>query len=131
MAEIMSQSISIKLQLIGQLVFNRVGRLIKMSCICTFFSKYTWELTVFSMEFKLIRVKWLFKIKLNKDGNMVKLKARLVEKGYTQCHKIDYTKLFSPVARLDTNRVILAMVAQLNWKVFQLDMKCFSLQGVQ
>lgn len=89
----------------------------------------TWELTVLPKGVKPIGVKWVFKTKLNEDGNMEKLKARLVEKGYGQRHGIDYTKVFALVARLDIIRVILAMAAQFNWEIFQLDVKSAFLHG--
>ena len=73
--------------------------------------------------FKPIGVKWVFKTKLNEDGDVEKFKARLVAKGYAQRHGIDYTEVFALVARLDTIRVMLAIVAQFCWEVFQLDVK--------
>lgn len=72
----------------------------------------TWELTVIPKETKPIGVKCVFKTKLNEDGIVEKFKARLVAKGYAQRHGIDYTEVFAPVTRLDTIRVILAIVAQ-------------------
>ena len=60
---------------------------------------------------KSIVVKWVFKIKLNEDGTVEKLKARLVATGYVKHHGMDYTKVFAPVARLYTIRVILATAA--------------------
>jgi len=43
----------------------------------------TWELMDLPTRAKIIGVKWLFKIKLNEDGEVDKHKARLVAKGYT------------------------------------------------
>lgn len=71
----------------------------------------TWELTVIPKDIKPIRVKWVFKTKLNEDGIMEKFKARLIAKGYAQRHGINYTEVFAPVARLDTIRVILGIAA--------------------
>lgn len=89
----------------------------------------TWELTVIPKDIKPIGVKWVFKTKLNEDGIVEKFKARLIAKGYAQRHGIDYTKVFAPVARLDTIRVILAIAAQYSWEVFQLDVKSTFLHG--
>lgn len=90
---------------------------------------HTWEFTVLPDGVKPIGVKWVFKTKLDADGQVEKYKARLVEKGYAQKHGIDYTEVFAPVARLDTIRVILAIVAQFSWEVFQLDVKSAFLHG--
>ena len=59
----------------------------------------TWELTDLPKGMKKIGVKWVFKTKLNKNGEVNKCKAWLVAKGYAQQHDIDYTKVFAPVAR--------------------------------
>ena len=59
----------------------------------------TWELTDLPKGMKKIGVKWVFKTKLNENGEVNKCKAWLVAKGYAQQHDIDYTKVFAPVAR--------------------------------
>ena len=89
----------------------------------------TWELTILPAGFTPIGVKWVYKTKLNEDGKVDKYKARLVAKGYAHCYGIDYTEVFAPVARLDTIRTILAVAAQSNWKIFQLDVKSAFLHG--
>ncbi|KAG7557256.1 Reverse transcriptase RNA-dependent DNA polymerase [Arabidopsis suecica] len=89
----------------------------------------TWELTTLPEGFSPIGVKWVYKTKLNEDGEVDKHKARLVAKGYAQCYGIDYTEVFAPVARLDTIRAILSVAAQSNWEIFQLDVKSAFLHG--
>jgi len=89
----------------------------------------TWELTTLPKGFTPIGVKWVYKTKLNEDGEVDKYKARLVAKGYAQCYGIDYTEVFAPVARLDTVRTILAISSQFNWEIFQLDVKSAFLHG--
>jgi len=71
----------------------------------------TWELTTLSAEAKRIGVKWVFKTKFNEKGNVDKHKARLVAKGYSQRQGIDYNEVSAPVARWDTIKTILALVA--------------------
>lgn len=51
----------------------------------------TWELTMLPKGITPIGVKWVYKTKLNEDGNVEKYKARLVAKGYAQCYGVDYT----------------------------------------
>jgi hypothetical protein len=43
----------------------------------------TWELTTLPEGVKKIRVKWVYKTKLNEKGEVDKFKARLVAKGYS------------------------------------------------
>lgn len=89
----------------------------------------TWELTDAPKGVKPIGVKWIFKTKLNESWKVEKFKVRLVAKGYAQRYGVDYTKVFAPVTRLDTMRVLLALVAQRGWEVYQLDMKSAFLHG--
>ena len=79
---------------------------------------------------KLIGVKWIFKTKFNTNRNINKHKARLVVKGYAQEPGIDFTNTFALVSRLDTIQLLLALVAQNGWYIFQLDVKSAFLNGI-
>ncbi|GKA44214.1 putative RNA-directed DNA polymerase [Tanacetum coccineum] len=89
----------------------------------------TWQLTSLPPGHKAIGLKWVYKVKKDNMGNMVKYKARLVAKGYVQKQGVDYDEVFAPVARLDTIRVILALAAQHGWSVHHLDVKSAFLNG--
>ncbi|GAU36464.1 hypothetical protein TSUD_166300 [Trifolium subterraneum] len=89
----------------------------------------TWELTDLPQGVKPIGVKWIYKTKYNKDGNIDKHKAKLVAKGYAQKHGVDYSEVFAPVARWDTIRAILSLAALNDWCVFQLDVQSAFLHG--
>lgn len=89
----------------------------------------TWILTELPAGAKIIGVKWVYKTKYNEHGEIDKYKARLVAKRYSQKHEVDYTKVFAPVARMDTVRMIIALAAQKDWKIFQLDIKSAFLHG--
>ena len=78
---------------------------------------------------KTIGVKWVFKTKLNKSGEVDKYKARLVVKGYKQQYGVDYTEVFSPVARHDKIRLVISLAARNSWPIFQLDVKSAFLHG--
>lgn len=72
----------------------------------------TWKLSKLPSEAKCIGVKWIYKTKLNENGDVSKYKPRLVAKGYSQEQGLDYTEVYAPVARMDTIRTILATAAQ-------------------
>ncbi|KAL4283880.1 hypothetical protein GQ457_16G026560 [Hibiscus cannabinus] len=89
----------------------------------------TWELTNLPKGHKPIGVKWVYKTKTNKEGQVEKYKARLVAKGYKQRQGIDYDEVFAPVARIDTIRLLTAVAAQNKWEIYQMDVKSAFLNG--
>jgi 6-phosphofructokinase len=76
-----------------------------------------------------IGLKWVFKVKRNAAGNIVKHKARLVAKGYIQRQGIDFDKVFALVARLESVRLLLAHAAGEGWTVHHMDVKSAFLNG--
>lgn len=80
-----------------------------------------WELTPLPPGRRAIGSKWVFKTKFNADGTTARHKARLVAKGYNQRYGIDYDEVFAPVVKYVSLRLILAIAAQHNWEIQQLD----------
>ena len=89
----------------------------------------TWKLVQRLQDIKVIGVKWVYRTKVNANGSINKHKARLVVKGFAQIPGVDYFDTFAPVVRLDVIRLLLAIAAQLSWKVYQLDVKSAFLNG--
>ena len=72
----------------------------------------TWELVKLSRGQKIIGCKWVFKKKEGIPGvESVRYKVRLVAKGYSQTEGVDFNKVFSPVVKHISIRVLLAIVA--------------------
>nr|GFD12361.1 integrase, catalytic region, zinc finger, CCHC-type, peptidase aspartic, catalytic [Tanacetum cinerariifolium] len=61
-----------------------------------------WELVPPPDYAMVIALKWIYKVKLDEYGDVLKNKARLVTKGYSQEEGIDFEEHFAPVARLET-----------------------------
>ncbi|GJS47974.1 reverse transcriptase domain-containing protein [Tanacetum coccineum] len=80
-------------------------------------------------EVMVITLKWIYKVKLDELGGILKNKARLVAHGYRQEEGIDFEESFAPVARLEAIRIFLAFAAHLNMVVYQMDVKTTFLNG--
>jgi hypothetical protein len=89
----------------------------------------TWSMEELPAGHRAIGLKWVFKLKHNEDGQVVKHKARLVAKGYVQKEGIDFSEMFSPVARLESVRLLLAIAAHHSWEVHHMDVKSAFLNG--
>ena len=63
------------------------------------------------------------------DGSIDRFKARLVAKGFTQTYVVDYQETFAPVTKLNTVRVLISLVVNNDWPLYQLDVKNVFLNG--
>ncbi|CAH1440299.1 unnamed protein product [Lactuca virosa] len=78
---------------------------------------------------KTVGCKWIFKKKTDMDGNVHTYKARLVAKGFTQTPGVDYDETFSPVVKIKSIRVMLAIAAFHDYEIWQIDVKTAFLNG--
>lgn len=77
-----------------------------------------WELIKLSLDKEAIGLKWIYKTKCKPISEILKHKAKLIAKGYTQQFGVDYDEVFSPIARLDTMRILFSLATKFNWLVF-------------
>ncbi|GJX22246.1 retrovirus-related pol polyprotein from transposon TNT 1-94, partial [Tanacetum coccineum] len=82
-----------------------------------------WELSPPPEKAFAINLKWIYKVKLDELGGILKNKARLVAHGYRQEEGIDFEESFAPVAILEAIRIFLAFAAHMNMVVYQMDVK--------
>jgi hypothetical protein len=89
----------------------------------------TWELVPLLPVKKTVGCKWVHTVKFNPNGSIEQLKARLVAKGYVQTYGIDFDETFSLVAKISSICILISLAANLNWPLFQLDIKNAFLHG--
>lgn len=89
----------------------------------------TWSLVPYTPEMHVLGSKWVFRTKLNADGSLDKLKARLVGKGFDQEEGIDYIETYIPVVRTATVRLVLHVATIQQWEIKQMDVKNAFLHG--
>nr|GEZ78955.1 hypothetical protein [Tanacetum cinerariifolium] len=82
-----------------------------------------WELVPRPDKVMVITLKWIYKVKLDELGGILKNKARLVARSYRQEEGINFEESFAPVARLQAIRIFLAYAAHKNMVVYQMDVK--------
>jgi hypothetical protein len=78
---------------------------------------------------RAITLKWVYKLKWNEAGEIIKHKARLVARGFVQQEGIDFDEVFAPVARMESVCLLLALAAQEGWRVHLMDVKSAFLNG--
>ncbi|GJR79818.1 retrovirus-related pol polyprotein from transposon TNT 1-94, partial [Tanacetum coccineum] len=88
-----------------------------------------WELVPRPDKVMVITLKWIYKVKLDELGGILKNKAWLVAHGYRQEERIDFEESFALVARLEAIRIFLAFAAHINMVVYQMDVKTAFLNG--
>ncbi|GKA91990.1 retrovirus-related pol polyprotein from transposon TNT 1-94 [Tanacetum coccineum] len=88
-----------------------------------------WELVPPPNCFMIIALKWIYKVKLDEYGDVLKNKARLVTTRYRQEEGTDFEESFAPVARIEAIRIFIANAASKNMTIYQMDVKTTFLNG--
>ena len=89
-----------------------------------------WELADLPKGRKAVGSKWVLKIKTDAEGSVERFKARLVAQGFSQKPGIGYNETFSPVARSESVRTVIALAVQSDLKLHQIDVITAFLNGV-
>lgn len=80
-----------------------------------------WHLVEKPTGANIIKTRWVFNIKFDKDGNLASRKARLVAKGFTQIPGVDFFDTYASVVRYESLRMTLAIAAAKGWKTWAID----------
>eukprot|EP00253_Pinus_taeda_P020200 PITA_20200 len=88
-----------------------------------------WEVAPRPSNKSVVSSKCLYKVKQAADGSVEKHKAGFVARGFSKVEEIDYDDTFSPVERYSSIRSILALTAQMGWKIHQMDVNTSFLNG--
>ena len=89
----------------------------------------TWELSDLPSNRQIIGTKWVLKKKRDGNNNVLRYKACLVAKGYSQIAGLDFTETFAPVVRIESIRTLLAIAAFYRLYILHADAKTAFLNG--
>ncbi|GJU68754.1 retrovirus-related pol polyprotein from transposon TNT 1-94 [Tanacetum coccineum] len=88
-----------------------------------------WELVDRPLCKNFINMKWLWKNKRDEESTVIRNKARLVAKEYSQQEEIEFEESFALVARLEVVRLFVAYATHKSFPVYQMDVKTTFLNG--
>ena len=89
----------------------------------------TWELVSLPSKRKLVQCKWVYRTKVVADGSYIKYKYMLVGKGFYQIQGVDYIETFTPVAKMDSIGLVLAIIASMRWEVHHMYVNSVFIHG--
>nr|GEU43305.1 retrovirus-related Pol polyprotein from transposon TNT 1-94 [Tanacetum cinerariifolium] len=88
-----------------------------------------WELVSCPGKVMLIKLKWIYKVKTDEFGGLLKNKARLVSQGFRQKERFNFEESFAPVARIEAIHIFVANATNKNITIYQMDVKTAFLNG--
>ena len=78
---------------------------------------HTYDLVARPKGRKVLRNKWVYKVKAEEKSSQPRYKARLVVKGFAQKKGVDFDEIFSPVVKMTSIRTVLGLAASMNLEV--------------
>jgi len=97
--------------------------------MCSFNSMGVYEVVLQPKDRKVVGSKWVFRIKQGPDGTVQKYKACVIAQGFTQVEGLDYDQTFAPIIKFPSFRTIIALAAEHDWDIHQMDVKATYLNG--
>ncbi|GJW59579.1 retrovirus-related pol polyprotein from transposon TNT 1-94 [Tanacetum coccineum] len=88
-----------------------------------------WELVPYPDKVILIKLKWIFRVKKDEFGRVLKNKARLVAQGFKQEEGIDFKESFASITRIESIRIFVSNAANKNITIYHMDLKTAFLNG--
>jgi hypothetical protein len=88
-----------------------------------------WDVVLRPVGKSVVTSRWLYKTKIATDGSVEKHKAHFVARGFSQIEGVNYDETFAPVARYTSIRTIIAIAAEMGWRIHQMDVKTAFLNG--
>jgi Reverse transcriptase (RNA-dependent DNA polymerase) len=89
----------------------------------------TWELVNIPKNSNIIGYRWVFRLKHNATRNIVKYRACVVAKGFTQQPRVDFRETFAPITKLASIQSMIALAITHDWELYQIDIKSAYLNG--
>jgi hypothetical protein len=84
---------------------------------------HVWDEVPHMPDQEILTCRWVFALKRNQEGGVVKYKARIVAQGFKQVHGVNVTKTFSPTPTFSSLRFLLAMASRFHWPVASFHVK--------
>ncbi|KAL1347145.1 hypothetical protein AAHE18_08G237600 [Arachis hypogaea] len=81
----------------------------------------TWSLVEKPCNEKIVTCQWVFAVKKNSKGEIIRYKARLVARGFSQTAGVDFDQVFSPIVKPVTIRIMISIALSKGWRIKQYD----------
>ena len=91
--------------------------------LSTLTSMGVWRLAVLPEDTRTVKSKWVLRKKLKADKSLDKFRARLVARGFSQTHGVDYFETYAPTVQMVAVRILLSLAAVFDWEMEQVDIK--------